>query len=48
VPTKEDKPVVAAKEGAPKDTQAAGQPGAVVANAAGAQASAIAPEKKQK
>jgi ankyrin repeat protein len=48
VPTKEDKPAVAAKEGAPKDKQAIAQPGVSVANAAGAQAPAISPEKKQK
>ncbi len=48
VPTKEDKPAVSAKESAPKDPQITGQPGAFVANASGAQAPPISPEKKQK
>jgi ankyrin repeat protein len=48
VPTKEDKPAVAAKELTPTSTQATSQPGASVASAAGAQPASIPLEKKQK
>ena len=48
VPTKEDKPAVAAKERTPTNKQATSQPGASVANAAGAQPASIPLEKKQK
>jgi len=47
VPTKEDKPAVAAKEGTPTNTQATSQPPASVATAAGAQPASIPLEKKQ-
>jgi hypothetical protein len=48
VPTKEDKPVVAAKEGTQTDPQAIKVPGAAVANTAGAQPPVIPLGKKQK